>query len=92
MITVERTKSFDTCSRIAMSSHTSLPAPLQKLPLVSSKETCSQKIEAGIMKQVDCNQHLLLRPITGAGGVVTTVKTSLILTGSSYGVSVPGMN
>ena len=89
-ISLEKSKNFGNCSRLAIGSHTSLPGPLGKLPLVSSSEICSQTVIAGVIHEVQCSQNLLLRPIAGAGGVATFVTTNLKLHNTEYGVSVTG--
>jgi len=87
LVTIERTKSFETCKHLAMSSHTTIPSALQRMPMLTSRETCTQDIEAGIMKEVNCHQNLLLKPIAGADGVATTISSKLTLVSSTYGVS-----
>lgn len=98
---VERSKSSDSCSHIALGSHSTLPSPLQRL-LLSSKESCVQKIKAGIINEVTCNQFIkfrdsnsaaidtLLAPIAAADGAITKVSTSLMFVSSTYGASVSG--
>jgi len=98
-VVVDRTKSSDSCNHIAIGSHSTLPSPLQRL-LLSSKETCVQKITAGIIDEVTCNQFIkfretnsatvdtLLAPIAAADEAITKVTTSLIFVSSTYGASV----
>ena len=102
-VIIERSKSSDSCQHIAVGSHSTLPPPLQKL-LLSSKETCTQQIKAGIIDEITCNQFIkfresrsatidtLLAPIAAADGAITKISTTLTLVSSTYGASISGQN
>lgn len=92
IFTIERTKSSDSCKRMPTSAITSLPTPLQRLPLIYADQKCTQKIVAGIVTHVRCNETLLMRPVSGTeGGATTAISTELTLVASTAGVQSAGI-
>ncbi|XP_018009303.1 uncharacterized protein LOC108666875 [Hyalella azteca] len=68
------------CPNIAVSSVTTLPAAIQRVPLVSSYFECSQTILAGIINKVECSHTMELSPVSqGAGGATAFVTSTINL-------------
>ena len=90
-MTIKRIKSSELCKRHPVSAHTTLPLALQRMPILSSNQQCSQTIIAGIMEQVKCQETLILTPLSAnEGGATTTDETSLVHVGTSSGVTSAG--
>ena len=79
-VKIERSKSLSKCGKIAMTGHTSLPGPLQRLPIISSEQSCLQKITAGVMEEVTCEESIVLAPAGANEGTTTRISTKLKLT------------
>lgn len=67
-------------------------SPIQSLPIVTSKNKCTQTIEEGVLKMAECEETHKFRPFsTDEGGAVTTAKTTLLLVSHDSPASpVPG--
>ena len=89
--TITRTKSSESCRRLPISSYTTLPIALQRMPLLTVDQRCTQKIVGGIMQDVKCDESLVLRPVSGSdGGATTAIETILALAEIKIGVQSAG--
>ena len=56
-----------------------VPAEIQSIPLFDSSSVCTQKIKAGVIQGVTCEEEHTFRPLSSenGGGAKTVVSTSL---------------
>ncbi|KAF2363164.1 Lipid transport protein N-terminal, partial [Trinorchestia longiramus] len=73
-------RSSNECSNIPVSSTTSLPLAIQRVPLVSSSFESKQTVVAGIIQKVESHYQLELKAVSGgAGGAINYGKSTLEL-------------